>query len=55
MVKFNKIKDVFNGKNFGNKGDLTQLFRVEYGNEYRSMKRNLIDVNDKVVREYLGL
>lgn len=55
MTKFGKFKDVFSGKNFGRKGDLTQLFRVEYGREYRSMKQNLIHVNDQVVREFLGL
>lgn len=49
------IKDVFSGNNFERKGNLTEMFMVEYRNEYRNMTKNSIDVNDRVVKDYLGL
>jgi hypothetical protein len=54
--KINKaIRDVFSGKNFDRKTGLTEMFKVEYRNEYRNMTSNQVDVNDRVVRDYLGL
>lgn len=47
--------DVFSGNNFDRKGPLTELFRVEYRNEYRDMVSNNISVTDRVVKDYLGL
>lgn len=47
--------DVFSGNNFDRKGPLTELFRVEYRNEYRDMVSNNIAVTDRVVKDYLGL
>jgi len=49
------IRDVFSGTNFGSKGDLTEMFKVEYRNEYRNMTKSHINVTDKVVKDYLGL
>jgi hypothetical protein len=54
--KFKKaMKDVFSGNNFDRKTGLTEMFKVEYRNEYRNMTSNHVDVNDRVVRDYLGL
>jgi hypothetical protein len=54
--KINKtIRDVFSGKNFDRKTGLTEMFKVEYRNEYRNMTNNHVNVNDRVVRDYLGL
>jgi hypothetical protein len=49
------MKDVFSGANFDRKSGLTEMFRVEYRNEYRNLTENHVDVNDRVVRNYLGL
>jgi hypothetical protein len=49
------IKDVFSGSNFDRKTGLTEMFKVEYRNEYQNMKSNMVDVNDRVVRDYLGI
>lgn len=54
--KFAKtMRDVFSGVNFDRKTGLTEMFKVEYRNEYRNMTKNHVDVNDRVVRDYLGL
>jgi len=54
--KFTKaMRDVFVGGNFDRKGDLTEMFKVEYRNEYRNMTDNHINVTDRVVKDYLGV
>jgi preprotein translocase subunit Sec63 len=49
------IRDVFVGSNFDRKGNLTEMFKVEYRNEYRDMTKNYTNVTDRVVKDYLGL
>jgi len=42
---------------FGNENEtgLVRLFRVEYANEYRQLKKSGCQIDDKFVKEYLGL
>lgn len=49
------LRDVFTGSNFDQKGNLIEMFKVEYRNEYRDMTKNYIHVTDRVVKDYLGL
>lgn len=49
-----KIYDnVFGGDNFGNKGDLVNLFRNEYRNEYKMQTRMGTEIDDSFVNDFL--
>ena len=34
---------------------LVRMFRIEYANEYRHMKRNGCEINDRFVKDFISL
>lgn len=49
------LRDVFGAGNFGGRGDLTELFRIEYNREYQNFTKSGVHVDDLMVKNYLKL